>query len=534
VADQVVLCAILNSFTLDFYARLRVNATLNFFIFYELPVPVLNEFETVFEDLLRRGLALLCSDARFANLAKELNFDMKDAAMNDAARFRIRAEIDAIVAHVYGVNEEELRHILTSFPLVQEGVKARVLEAFLSWKPLSNDPTLRLIASGESTRLEFKASARWDLNLKQVNKTLEHVIVKTVASFMNSEGGSLLIGVADSGEILGLAPDFQTLGRQANADGFENWLTTRLLEAIDRDRIRLLRVSFQTIEGKTICRVDVDRSPRPVYIAEPGGGEKFWVRMGNSTRELSISEAHAYVDEHFNRAEASREDSTTTPAPAPPTPVGPNAKNSLTLLPQPTKKASFPTHGLFSPRAADKTEAAPPMTPHEDNAPKSDEEPDEPTSTSTRRVADEYEVDEVLLYIRDVVKGSDPIPREDAIREIATLLGAERVGSRIRDLIEGMLNSASRRFIIETRDGGLVACTRSIEDYHRDFLKTALKAVIGRTWTDEDAAIRAATRYLGFRRTGPKISKAFKSAINGLLRQNELERDGGVLRRPNQ
>jgi len=51
-------------------------------------------------------------------------------------------------------------------------------------------------------------------------------------------------------------------------------------------------------------------------------------------------------------------------------------------------------------------------------------------------------------------------------------------------------------------------------------------------WTDEDEAIRAGTRYLGFRRTGPKISKAFKSAINGLLRQNELERNGRFLRRP--
>jgi hypothetical protein len=100
---------------------------------------------------------------------------------------------------------------------------------------------------------------------------------------------------------------------------------------------------------------------------------------------------------------------------------------------------------------------------------------------------------------------------------IATQLGAKRSGARIRDFIDGMLNTASRRLGIETCDGGLVACTRSIDDYHRDFLKATLKAVIGHTWTDEEDAIRAATRHLGFRRTGPKISKAFKSAINGLL-----------------
>jgi Predicted helicase len=150
---------------------------------------------------------------------------------------------------------------------------------------------------------------------------------------------------------------------------------------------------------------------------------------------------------------------------------------------------------------------------------------------SRRDLVDQFEVEDVLAIIRDVVTTADPMPREDAIRAIATQLGAERVGARIRDFIDGMLNTASRRLIIETRDGGLVACTRSIDDYHRDFLKTVLKAVIGHTWTDEDDAIRAATRHLGFRRTGPKISKAFKSAINGLLRQNELERDGRALRR---
>lgn len=158
----------------------------------------------------------------------------------------------------------------------------------------------------------------------------------------------------------------------------------------------------------------------------------------------------------------------------------------------------------------------------------------EPRRPLTNQLNDQFEVEDVLAIIRDVVSSADPMPREDAIKDIATQLGAGRVGARIRGFIEGMLNTASRRFIIEARDGGLVACTRSIDDYHRDFLKTALKAVIGHTWTDEDEAIRAATRYLGFRRTGPKISKAFKSAINGLLRQNELQRDGSVLRRPNQ
>lgn len=169
---------------------------------------------------------------------------------------------------------------------------------------------------------------------------------------------------------------------------------------------------------------------------------------------------------------------------------------------------------------AEKLERAPAKPAGEDSHP-----------ASRRDLIDKLEVEDVLAIIRDVVKTADPMPREDVIKDIATHLGAERVGARIREFIDGILNTASRRYIIETRDGGLVASARSIDDYHRDFLKTALKAVIGRTWTDEDEAIRAATRYLGFRRTGPKIERAFKSAINGLLRQDELERNGHALRR---
>ena len=56
-------------------------------------------------------------------------------------------------------------------------------------------------------------------------------------------------------------------------------------------------------------------------------------------------------------------------------------------------------------------------------------------------------------------------------------------------------------------------------------------AAIGSGWWDRAEAIREAARYLGFARTGPRIQRAFKSAINGLIRQSKLEREGGQVRR---
>ncbi len=183
------------------------------------------------------------------------------------------------------------------------------------------------------------------------------------------------------------------------------------------------------------------------------------------------------------------------------------------LISPPRRVAVAPTHGIFS---------TPPPRP----SPTDDDSDARPV-----RIVDEFEVEDVLLHIRGIINSSDPIPRDEAIREITHALGGERVGSNVRDLIDSALTTASRRLIVETVGGALIPATRTIEDYHRDFLKTTLNAVIGHTWTDEDEAIRAATRHLGFNRTGPNIREAFKSAINGLIRQKELERNGRMLRR---
>ena len=78
------------------------------------------------------------------------------------------------------------------------------------------------IKGGENDYVEFKSSLRWDYEQGNVNKLMEHIIAKTIAAFMNSEGGKLFIGVSDAGEILGIEKDYATL---KNKDGFLLQLT---------------------------------------------------------------------------------------------------------------------------------------------------------------------------------------------------------------------------------------------------------------------------------------------------------------------
>jgi predicted HTH transcriptional regulator len=125
------------------------------------------------------------------------------------------------------------------------------------------------------------------------DKKMEEVIAKTVAAFLNADGGTLLIGVADDGTVVGLEADYKTLGKKPNRDGFELFLTDLLF----RGKLHLsglIGVTFHEVAGETVCKVAVKPSPQPVWT-DIGGAERFFVRTGNSTRELSPSETHVYV-----------------------------------------------------------------------------------------------------------------------------------------------------------------------------------------------------------------------------------------------
>ncbi|MDR3468137.1 MAG: putative DNA binding domain-containing protein [Xanthobacteraceae bacterium] len=82
---------------------------------------------------------------------------------------------------------------------------------------IKHRPIAELVKLGESAVLEFKSTLQWDVVLKQLNKGLRKSCLKTIAAFMNSEGGTLLIGVEDDGSILGLDKDLGLMARKINS-----------------------------------------------------------------------------------------------------------------------------------------------------------------------------------------------------------------------------------------------------------------------------------------------------------------------------
>src|SRR5260370_42513653 len=115
----------------------------------------------------------------FDALAREVGFNgYKDGATKPGERARLRAELDGIIAHLYGLTEEEFTHILSTFPLVEQSAKDAALDAYRVLAPKPGDQEVAaLSAQGESNTLEFKATARWDIKQNKANPAMEQIVV---------------------------------------------------------------------------------------------------------------------------------------------------------------------------------------------------------------------------------------------------------------------------------------------------------------------------------------------------------------------
>jgi hypothetical protein len=129
--EQIFLCAVWDSFVIDSMLRLKVTTTLNFFYIYQLPVPRLTEKDPAFRPIVERAARLICTTPEFDDLAKEAGIGShKQGLTNEVERGRLRAELDGLIAHLYGLTEEEFAYILTTFPLVADPVKIAAQNAY--------------------------------------------------------------------------------------------------------------------------------------------------------------------------------------------------------------------------------------------------------------------------------------------------------------------------------------------------------------------------------------------------------------------
>lgn len=157
-----------------------------------------------------------------------------------------------------------------------------------------------LIEEGESQTVEFKSTFRTPVENDHIPQNrIEYQCLKAINGFLNSsEGGKLLIGVRDDGEIHGLEDDYETFNHEEKRDYFEQTLLNRLSSSMEGRFNDFVNVAFYKVDNKDVCLVDVDHASRPAFVEE-NGDTKFYVRRGNRTAPLSGREQAEYISDNF-------------------------------------------------------------------------------------------------------------------------------------------------------------------------------------------------------------------------------------------
>lgn len=163
---------------------------------------------------------------------------------------------------------------------------------------IDNDDALdevnSLIAKGESKQIEFKSTMRMNLKSGKFGKEIEYAWLKTIAAFMNSQGGTLLIGVQDNGEIYGL-----------EADQFENEDRCRLHfknlfnQHIGSEFSQYIYLHLHHFKDLQVVSITCKKSKEPVFVQSSNKEEEFYIRSGPSSSKLVISKALKYIKQNF-------------------------------------------------------------------------------------------------------------------------------------------------------------------------------------------------------------------------------------------
>jgi DNA-binding response OmpR family regulator len=211
-----------------------------------------------------------------------------------------RIEIATVVLSGEGTQAETIKALRTGASdyvtkdNAKEELQERVIEVLRKDGPAAR--LRRMLAAGENAGFECKETLRWNVHAGRFDKIPEYAVAKTIAAFANTRGGTLAIGVNDSGGIAGLEQD-QFANRDLALLHFDNVVKNFLGNTV----APLLRAHFVAIDNKDVLRIDCLPSSDPVYLMPPlsKADAEFYVRRQASSVKLTFPEAVEYIRQHF-------------------------------------------------------------------------------------------------------------------------------------------------------------------------------------------------------------------------------------------
>lgn len=245
-----------------------------------------------------RGLTL-------RELAQELNLDVVTVSKIEKGWRQFPKEKLKLFSNIFKVPFQEVIKEFIKTDLVQQyggfpNYEELLLEIISNVEKTSIE---NFIKRGETKNIEFKSSLRYCLKTLKSEKYIEHSAIKNICAFLNSNGGKLIIGVADNGEILGLEnTDFKTFQEADKKDAFLKHFDNLISKYFGNDLSLNLGVEFEQIDSKILCEIDVlQNNNGPVFLKNPekNNVEEFYIRRNASAVTLNMDEFYKYSKERW-------------------------------------------------------------------------------------------------------------------------------------------------------------------------------------------------------------------------------------------
>lgn len=154
---------------------------------------------------------------------------------------------------------------------------------------------IAVIGSGESEAVEFKSTLRINLHTGEADKRMELSVLKTLAGFLNTNGGTLIVGVSDDGTPVGIEAD-----KFPNEDKMSLHLVNIVKARMGPQAMTAMHVHFEDYDDNRVLVTRCPRSSAPVFVKD-GETERFYVRTGPSTTELTASQTQGYINQRFKQ-----------------------------------------------------------------------------------------------------------------------------------------------------------------------------------------------------------------------------------------
>ncbi len=151
----------------------------------------------------------------------------------------------------------------------------------------------QIVMNGESEAVEFKSTLRTNLHTSSKDPRMELAVLKTLAGFLNTNGGTLIVGISDDGNPVGIEID-----GFANEDKMGLHLVNIVKSRMGIQAITGLHVHFDDHEDCRVMVVKCRKTSSPVFVKD-GDMEKFYIRTGPSTSELSASQTQEFIKQRF-------------------------------------------------------------------------------------------------------------------------------------------------------------------------------------------------------------------------------------------